>query len=134
MSKTSDQYKTDLWIQELVGSAYDPCPFNPYWNPDEHINGLLTDWVHESYEHNGRIFVNPPYSNPSAWVDKSIEAWQEGCTVFLLLRHDSSTDWYRRLHEVGAHMMMINKRLKHQTGRSANFASVLFVLSAWREF
>lgn len=128
--KASDSYRTDEWILDLIGAHYDPCPFNPHWNPDQHIDGLLTDWVEESYHHNGRVFVNPPYSNPIAWVEKAImENQVGGCSVFMLLRHDSSTRWWALLHEAGAHFMPIVGRLKHQTGRSANFPSVLVVLS-----
>jgi len=43
----------------------------------------------------------------------------------MLLKHDSSTEWYRLIHESGGYILMINKRLKHQTGKVAPFPSIL---------
>ena len=66
-----DSYATDTWILHLVGPHYDPCPLNANFDPQVDTNGLLTDWVDESYPHNGKIFVNPPYSNVTPWVTKA---------------------------------------------------------------
>lgn len=118
----SDNYRTDQWILNLVGDHFDPCPYNPAHDP-EIYDGLAIEWEHD------RVFVNPPYSNPKPWVKKAIEThYRYNNVVMLLLKHDSSTEWYRSLHEANAKFLMINKRLKHQTGRSANFPSVLVVL------
>jgi hypothetical protein len=126
---SSDDYQTDQWIMDLIGWAYDPCPFNPHATHFE-VDGLTTDWVHESFEMNGRVFVNPPYSNPKPWVEKAIYEHQVGgCVVIMLLKHDSSTQWFKLLHEAGAHFVMIQGRLKHQTNKCAPFPSVLAVLS-----
>ena len=88
------------------------------------------DWSFQAFKNGDLgVFVNPPYSNPSAWVMKAIEEARNGLPVVLLLKHDSSTEWFRLLHEAGARFIMINKRLKHRTGRSAAFPSVLAVLN-----
>jgi len=76
-----------------------------------------------------KTFVNPPYSNPLPWVEKAIEEHEAGRTIVMLLKHDTSTRWYALLHEAGAKFLMVQGRLKHQTGRSAAFPSVLAVLS-----
>lgn len=126
----SDKYATDNWIRAMFpdGIWLDPCPID--WQPDTHPDGLEIDWQHLCYIHNlAGVFVNPPYSNPLAWVQKAIQEWSNGCTVVMLLKHDSSTQWYRLLHEAGANFLMINRRLKHGTGRSAAFPSLLAVLS-----
>lgn len=122
-----DNYKTDDWILAMLGrNYYDPCPLNE--NPT--IDGLDLDWNQEAFCYNN-IFINPPYSSPKAWVIKAIEtsrAPENSVAVILLLKHDSSTEWYRLLHEAGARFLLINGRLKHQTGKSAAFPSVLCIL------
>lgn len=52
-----------------------------------------------------------------------------GDNIVLLLKHDSSTEAYRLLHEAGAYFILINRRLKYQTNRPAAFPSMLAVLS-----
>ena len=49
--------------------------------------------------------------------------------IVMLLKHDTSTEWYRLLHEAGARFLLVNGRLRHGTGRSAAFPSVLAVLT-----
>lgn len=127
-AKPDDSYATDDWILALVGNHYDPCPYNKDFDPLIHKNGLLTDWVDESFEHNGKVFVNPPYSNPQPWITKAIQSMNDGCTVVLLLKHDSSTRWYMQLAEAGAHFLPIHRRLYHGQKRPASFPSVLVVL------
>ena len=47
----------------------------------------------------------------------------------MLLRVDTSTKWFMRLCEANAKFMFINGRLKHHTGKPANFASMLVFLN-----
>lgn len=118
----SDDYSTDRWILELVGDAYDPCPL---YGKTTYPVGLVAKWPV------GKVFINPPYSNPKQWVVRGISHQKAGgSTVIFLLKHDSSTEAYRLLHEAGAHFLLVNKRLKHQTGKSAAFPSVLAILEA----
>jgi len=117
--KKTDNYATDKWIKAMFDGWFDPCPLNPCWV----TNGLLIEWPNKT-------FVNPPYSEVSQWVEKAIETSLMGNTVVMLLKHDTSTQWYRRLHEANAKFLMIQGRLKFQTPRSAPFPSVLVVLEA----
>lgn len=126
-----DNYETDSWIQAMfpISPSYaecgqdpalwfDPCPLDPNWTR----NGLECAWLN-------RTFVNPPYSNPMPWIKKGIYLNETaGINVVFLLKHDSSTRWFALLQEAGAKFLMINGRLKYNTGRSANFPSVLAVL------
>lgn len=118
---SSDNYKTDTWILRLFGDWFDPCPLDPDWA----VDGLKLNWM-------DRTFVNPPYSNPKPWVEKAILVnQQEGYSIALLLKHDSSTEWYRLLHEAGAHILLVNGRLKHQTSTGAAFPSAIFILEGY---
>ena len=128
-AKPDDSYGTDEWILNMLDHHYyDPCPLNGNFDPEIHVNGLETNWFIESYSCYHRVFVNPPYSNPMPWVEKALEEWETGCRVYMLLKHDSSTKWYAKLHAAGAKFLMIQGRLKHRTGSSASFPSVLVVL------
>lgn len=115
-----DDYETDGWLKAVFSAFFDPCPLQA------DFNGLELPWC----QYHDQVFVNPPYSNPLPWVKKAISETKNypGSVVVLLLKHDSSTEWFRLLHEAGARLLLVNKRLKHQTNRSAAFPSVLAVL------
>ena len=114
-----DNYPTDDWIMELFKDWFDPCPLV---NGEYSVNGLERDW-------NDMTYVNPPYSRPLDWIKKAIKEHKKGKTIALLLRVDTSTEWFKLLIENKAHILWINKRLKHRTGKSANFPSMLVILS-----
>lgn len=146
----NDNYKTDQWILDLFPNYFDPCPLNYEFDPDNDEDGLKINWNWNDYD---GVFVNPPYSNPLPWVKKAISEnrkanWQyDPCSeyydevkvrcgeygsaenIVMLLKHDTSTQWYKLLHEAGAKFLMIQGRLKHGTGKSAAFPSVLAVLN-----
>lgn len=117
---STDSYKTDTWILKMFEGWFDPCPFNPDW--DEMMDdGLEIPW-------DAKTYVNPPYSNPKPWVEKAIfENNFFGNTIVMLLKHDSSTQWYKLIHESGAKILLVNGRLKHQTGTSCAFPSMIAV-------
>ena len=121
---SKDSYKSDEWILNMFDGWYDPCPLND--NPP--IDGLETDWKDKTY-------VNPPYSNPLKWIEKAIEEAKKGKRIVMLLRVDTSTKWFMKLVEAKARFMFINGRLKHHTGKPANFASMLvFIDKIFGEF
>jgi hypothetical protein len=126
--KKNDEYATPNWIREgLFENWYDPCPLTEGLVDRD---GLNSDWI------GNRIFINPPYSRPLPWVEKAIIEAQKGKTVALLLKHDSSTQWWAKLHEAGAYFLPIMERLQFvtQKGRRKNrkaaapFPSVLVIL------
>jgi len=123
-TKAGDSWRTDQWILDMFPTAFDPCPYNPDWD-ESHYNGLVDDWDWST----GLVFVNPPYSNPMPWVQRAIQEAKAGRTVVMLLKHDSSTRWYAKLHEAGANFLMCSRRLKHQSSQGCSFPSVLAVLS-----
>ena len=121
-----DSWRTDQWILDMFPNAFDPCPYNPDWD-ESHYDGLVDNWDTGA----GLVFINPPYSNVTPWVDRAIEEVkaEPGLTVVMLLKHDSSTKWYAKLHEAGANFLMCARRLKHGTNSGASFPSVLAVLN-----
>lgn len=119
ISKKSDIYETDAWIKKLFEGWFDPCEVST--EEFRAFDGLGSAWK-------DKTFVNPPYSSPLEWVRQGIKEHKKGKTIAFLLKHDSSTKWYKELHEAGAHFLMIGGRLKHNTGKSANFPSIIAIL------
>ena len=126
----SDSYNTPKWILDMFPEAFDPCPYDEDWDESK-FDGLRDEWTGQL------IFVNPPYSNVMPWVDKALEhrfqcnMMGKKCTIVMLLKHDSSTRWYTKLHGAGAQFMMIQGRLKFTNKKSnnhASFPSVLVIL------
>jgi hypothetical protein len=116
----NDDRATPGWIKDgLFAGWFDPCPLGASGSG---FDGLKAEWSAD------RVFVNPPYSNPLPWVEKAIEAAENGKTVVLLLKHDSSTRWFSRLHEAGARFLAVIGRVAF-TGCPAPFPSVLVVVS-----
>lgn len=113
----NDNYATDEWIINIFNGWFDPCPLDD--NPK--FDGLDLEWK-------DKTFVNPPYSRPINWVKKAIEESKKGKMIALLLRVDTSTEWFKLLIDADAHILWINKRLKHKTGSPANFPSMLVIL------
>jgi hypothetical protein len=126
----TDSYETDSWVKAMFPAAFDPCPFNLEWEKG-HFDGLVDGWDLSG----GLVFINPPYSNPLPWVQVALKTMLDSnmcghkLTIVFLLKHDSSTKWYKLLHEGGAHFLMIGERLKHGTKTGAAFPSVLAVLT-----
>jgi len=113
----SDHYPTPKWLMDLFYDWYDPCPLN---NP-EGIDGLKTEWYFRTY-------VNPPYSNPSPWIEKAVEESKKGKTIVMLLPVDTSTKWYAKLIEAKAHIFWHSGRLSFN-GSPPRFASMLVILN-----
>jgi len=123
---SGDNYPTDEWILSIFDGWFDPCPLDPNPIIDALDHSFSWGEVHE------RIFINPPYSNPLPWVERAIyEIKNHDCTIVMLLKHDTSTKWFSKLHEAGARFLLVNGRLKHRTTKAAPFPSVLAVLSSY---
>ena len=113
-----DDWRTESWLLDYFRDWDDPCP-------NAGTDGLLREWGE-------RVYLNPPYSNPKPWVERAILEARRGKTIVLLLRHDSSTEWWRLLHQAGAVFAAIIGRLHFSEGGPAPFPSVLVFLSPQR--
>ena len=117
--KGNDECATPDWILKgLFAGWFDPCPLSRGLIVRD---GLRTEW------NSDRIFINPPYSKPLPWVERAIIESRKGKTVVLLVKNDSSTKWYGKLCEAGAHFIPILERLNFN-GKTAPFPNVLVVL------
>ena len=78
----------------------------PYYSKGN--SGLINDWM------GNRIWCNPPYSDPQAWIKKAIQELDlENCQqVFMLLPVDTSRRWFHDyIYERAAEIWFIKGRL-----------------------
>ncbi len=88
---------------------------------------LLRSWAGE------RVFVNPPYSHVSRWMEK---AWNEAATaelVVALVPSRTDTAWWHDYVMQANEIRFIRGRLKFSgTKFNAPFPSAIVVWRAWR--
>ena len=91
---TSDDYYTPAWVFERMGIRFDldVCapPGGIPWIPADRYytqadDGLTSTWT-------GRVWMNPPFSGTSPWVDKFIAHGNGVCLV-----PHSRARWHARL-------------------------------------
>lgn len=71
---TSDDYYTPPWIFEALGLRFDidVCspPNGSPWIPADRFLSIVEDGLETPWE--GRVWMNPPYSKPTPWMNKWI--------------------------------------------------------------
>jgi len=74
-ARTSDDYYTPRWIFDAMGITFDldvACPpEGPINVPAARYYTAADDGLAQPWE--GRVWMNPPYSKPSPWVDRFLE-------------------------------------------------------------
>ena len=117
LSKNTDDWATPKYIynQAMEKGMFDPCPLFST------VDGLRIEW--------GEInFVNPPYSNLKAWIEKSIEQADKGKKVLLLIPARTDTKAFKMLFCYGSIISFITGRLRFNEANSAPFPSMLVEL------
>jgi len=119
LSKRSDDHWStprDLYKKLDAEFAFndDPCPLN-------RRDGLIREW-------GTRVFMNPPYSNPTPWVKKAYRESLKGKLVVGLLRGDTSTRWFHDWVYGKAELRFIKGRLRFgNINKPAPFASIVAI-------
>lgn len=92
-NRRGDEWYTPPWIIRELGGKFDtdPCaPRRRHWTAKRCFtlaqNGLSQPWK-------GTVFCNPPYSNPTPWVERMMD--HQGGGVFLVPVRQSF--WYQDL-------------------------------------
>lgn len=89
----------------------------------EDEDGLSKPWF-------GRVWLNPPYSEMAAWMEKCMaESKQDNTDVILaLVKGDTSTDWWHRYAPEADAVAFLDHRLKFgEDAGSAPFPNHVFV-------
>lgn len=133
-SHKSDEYTTPQDFYDKLDAEFaftlDPCATDDnhkceqWFTKDD--DGLRRSWSGES------VFVNPPYSQAAAWVEKCYEEARAGAQVVALLPARTDTAWFHTCVLGGeAEIRFVRGRLKFGPGvnNSAPFPSIVVV---WR--
>ena len=106
-----DEYYTPEWVFDKLGLQFDLDPCSPgknkcsstatvhYSHPQ---NGLELEW-------RGRIWMNPPYSKPTPWVDKFIEH-NNGIALLPFFK----SNWFTRIWNAADGIALMPTTLKFQ--------------------
>lgn len=124
----SDDWATPKFIYDKFVNEcgyYDPCPLH-----SDRDCLLVDNW-------NGikNIFINPPYSNIEAFVDKAIREFNFSLNqdIVFLLPVRTDTRWFKKLSNFGCDIRFFRGRLKFGDSKgSAPFPSMLVRLDPFR--
>ena len=114
--KYSDNWSTpeEIYKEYITDKEYyDPCPL---YDDSFDVNNTIIDCD---------MFINPPYSNVSEWVDFAIRSHKNNHIV-ILIPSRTDTKYFHKLLEHGVDLEFVKGRLKFggvKTG--APFPSVL---------
>jgi phage N-6-adenine-methyltransferase len=74
---------SNLVAQAVVGAG-------TYYTKDD--DGLAQPWA-------GRVWINPPYSNPRPWVERLVDQYEAGAVEagLILVNNATDTAWFQRL-------------------------------------
>lgn len=117
-SKT-DSWSTpyDLYNFFMEKGFLDPCPL------DSTFNGLALNYSHK------RLFVNPPFSDLSTWVDWCIKQFHNRCMVIILMPSRTDTKYFQKLLECSPSIWFFAGRLKFGgSDKCAPFPTLLVTL------
>ena len=107
----NDEFYTPEFIFNALGLRYDvdvcaPAGGVPWIPANNHysiaIDGLTQDWL-------GMVWMNPPYSKPTPWVDKFI-AHNHG----VALVPTSKARWFKRLWQEADGIVMLDNAFKFE--------------------
>lgn len=81
--KTSDDFYTPAWVFEKMGLDFDIDVASPPggvpWIPAKRFYTMADDGLSQPWT--GRVWMNPPYSKATAWVQKFIKHGHGVCLV-----------------------------------------------------
>ena len=113
MTKETDNWKTPIWLKDVM------LAFCDVTEDKEKFDCLTNDWTEKLGDKWG-YYLNPPYSDPLPFVLKAIQQHKaHALPVILLLKHDSTTKWYRALADAGAHFLYCEERLHYSESKDS---------------
>lgn len=109
---TSDDYYTPEWIFQALQLEFDTDPASPMggidWIPVKNYFTIVDDGLQQEWK--GKVWLNPPYSNPTPWIDRFI-THRNGITLVQI----SKSRWCCRLFEEADAFLFLPYNLRFVT-------------------
>jgi phage N-6-adenine-methyltransferase len=111
---TSDCWGTPPEMVREMEAEFGPFELDPCATPETakapkfytvFDNGLLLPW-------RGRVWLNPPYSDPTPWLQRAVAAQEDGCLVVALLPASTDANWFHDLVLPNAEVRFIRQRVR----------------------
>lgn len=116
-SRASDDWKTpgNLYRAFMEAGFIDPCPYQ-----------ATEDGLKTIYE-DKKLFINPPFSKMSDWIDYAIRCWCNECAIALLIPARTDTRYFHKILQLNPDIYFIKGRLHYNESEKKNapFPSVL---------
>lgn len=113
-SKTSDDYYTPKWIFDALGVEFDldvsAPPGGIPWVPAKRHFTIVDDGLAQPWE--GRVWMNPPFSDVTPWANKFIAHNNGICLVQI-----SKARWFNVLWEKGHAILVLPPNLTFVTAQ-----------------
>jgi phage N-6-adenine-methyltransferase len=108
----SDKWATPVWLVRDLESEFGPFDLDPCC--EEHTAKAPLFYTNRGLElpWSGRVFLNPPYSDPRPWLEKAIQAKAEGHTVVAVLPAATDTRWFHETVIGHAEVRFLRGRVK----------------------
>lgn len=121
-SRKSDEWYTPEELYQQLDKEFrfvdDPCPIGG------NVNGLMREW-------GSPCFVNPPYSDIGAWMEKALLEHGGGKTIVLLVPSRTDTGWWHNFAMKATEIRFVRKRLRFGGAkRGAPFPSAIVIFKA----
>ena len=114
MKVITGKHQKKLYEAFMKNDFTDPCPLHCK------ENNLDNFYCQE------KLFINPPFSQLSKWVEKSIEWASHGCEVWLLMPSRTDTKYFKKLADFRCFIWFFTGRLHFNDSKnSAPFPTML---------
>jgi hypothetical protein len=103
MTREEDRKPTPPELMQVFVDWFDPCPL-------EAREPILSAEILQPPT-GAPIFLNPPYSEKSKWIDQAIEWHKQGHKVALLIPIETSTQYAKKILQYGCLRLYFDKRI-----------------------
>lgn len=112
----SDGWATPRVVFDRIAAEFGPFDLDPcadagnakaqsFYTVEQ--DGLSLPWT-------GTVFVNPPFSNIEAWVEKAYQASVLGAVVVMLIPARTGAGWWHRWVQGRARVKFLRGRIKYE--------------------